>query len=449
MRFARSAATLLFALSLPGVAAPTPDPGFGSGGTIVGDPAPGGILAFSTAVEGLTIDRLGRILHFNRYDCGYSTGSIGCNNISMQRRAPDGTLDISLNGSGTLGLTILPTGYVDTVAAAIDPSDRIIIAETYFGTTLFIRRYFDNGHYDLTFGTPDSHGASATHIAGLEDIGDALDVGVQPDGRIVLVLGSHLSGAVPGERVITLVRLDAAGHPDPSFGPRGDGIWGFNVPGGIWQDDGAGIAMLSDGRFYVVSRSKRTGSSVAGVVSRHLANGSLDPTFGSGGWVIAPYTGVDVYARRLAVAADGSLLVTATLRLPTGAQARAGLLHVKSNGTIDTSFSSSGWSAVPFPGATGAVLNIARQPDGKPVVVGYTDPAKGTTGTKAIVLRHELATGNGDPGYGVNGIYQIPSPSWPASSGLDIAVDSLGRMVVSGTFGSGAGSRWFLTRLVP
>ena len=67
-----------------------------------------------------------------------------------------------------------------------------------------------------------------------------------------------------------------------------------------------------------------------------LSAGSLDSTFGAGGWVAADFAGGNDRAEAMAVLADGKILVGGTAALATG-DAFA-LVRYNPDGTLDSTF---------------------------------------------------------------------------------------------------------------
>jgi uncharacterized delta-60 repeat protein len=129
------------------------------------------------------------------------------------------------------------------------------------------------------------------------------------------------------------------------------------------------------------------------VVVRFNTDGSIDTSFGTNGTQMIPIAsgGVtfDGSANDIAVQSDGKIDVVGTATSSTAQDIVVARLN--SNGTIDTTFGTSGFRLVPFTSststplsATGNALNIG--PDGKIVAAGYVDTG-GTGGDDFAIAR--------------------------------------------------------------
>ena len=98
---------------------------------------------------------------------------------------------------------------------------------------------------------------------------------VQPDGRIVAAGGAGEIGPSPNREYAAVVRYLPDGSLDHSFG-KGDGV--VLLPR---QNPFTAVALQENGRILLASPGG------AGGVTRLLANGNLDRTFGSGGYLYA------------------------------------------------------------------------------------------------------------------------------------------------------------------
>jgi uncharacterized delta-60 repeat protein len=181
-------------------------------------------------------------------------------------------------------------------------------------------------------------------------VGFASAVLIQPwDGKIV-VAGAGSSGY----GYFSLARLNTDGSVDTSFGHKGSEVSKFSA-------DGLGFNFAA-----LYSSSDTTGNAKkiveAGVFSmvRFNANGSVDTTFGSRGQVAVALAGG---IRGVVIQpADGKIVV-----LGAGGE----LSRYNPNGTLDTTFGAGGTATVSL-SSTGAVATaLALQSDGKLVVAGY------------------------------------------------------------------------------
>lgn len=167
-----------------------------------------------------------------------------------------------------------------------------------------------------------------------------------------------------------LLSLPAAAlwRPDPTFGDGGRVRTGFE---GAGHDEPGALSTLPDGRYYVVG-----GNGEASRLSRHLADGRLDPGFGDGGAV--PIAGF--YATLVSTLADGRILVAG---IAPGATTREdfALSRYLPDGTRDSTFGQGGLRTTDFQQRTDAPQAIAVSPDGTIVLAGRAVmPAFGSSG---------------------------------------------------------------------
>jgi uncharacterized delta-60 repeat protein len=184
------------------------------------------------------------------------------------------------------------------------------------------------GSVDTSFG-----GGVQTTPIGYEDYANA--VAVQPDGKVV-VAGSSSSNA---GTFVTLVRYGRDGGLDTTFGNGGKLV----TPVGASDDAALALAVQADGRIVVVGSTEQAATGQDFLVLRYLADGSLDPSFGSGGKVITSFGDDSDRALAVAIQPDGKIVV--------GGESQSGastsgidfaLARYLPNGTLDPAFGSGG-----------------------------------------------------------------------------------------------------------
>src|SRR5215472_16863891 len=106
--------------------------------------------------------------------------------------------------------------------------------------------------------------------------------------------------------------------------------------------------------------------------SASFAQSGLDPTFGTGGRVTTDFGGTGAAARTVAVQADGKIL-TAGVAASTGV-ADFALARYNSDGTLDVSFGTGGQVTTDFAGANDQAESVSVQPDGRIVAAGAAGP---------------------------------------------------------------------------
>ncbi len=189
------------------------------------------------------------------------------------------------------------------------------------------------GRLDATFGTG---GVFTTHFT-QTNATIANGAAIQSDGKIVVV------GTTPGGDA--LARLNVNGTLDSSFGSGGIVNIDFGAFGPV-----SGIVIQTDGKIVAAAVGFLGGS-----VGRFNSDGSVDSTFGNGGFAFSKSIDAGVgNSSALALQADGKILVTGF-----------GLMgRYTSGGQLDTTFGNGGIASLNGPVATA----IGLQADGKILV---------------------------------------------------------------------------------
>src|SRR3954468_15029917 len=132
--------------------------------------------------------------------------------------------------------------------------------------------------------------------------------------------------------------VPTAGVMDPSFGTNGIVGFHLNKPN-FYYSDTRGATVQPDGKTVLVGLADSTLGHQA-IVYRLNADGSLDPTFGSGGMAINQFGANNAYFEAVALQPDGKIVATGRIR-PAG---RYTTLTARFNpdGTIDTTFGPNG-----------------------------------------------------------------------------------------------------------
>jgi uncharacterized delta-60 repeat protein len=275
---------------------------------------------------------------------GWTTGQSG-NDFALVRYRPDGTLDSTFGRNGTV-TTSLTKGNDSIVGVYLRPDGKIVAVgrSDEFNPQADhagLAQYLPDGTLDPTFGT----GGIATN-PGILPYGSAMD----PDGNVIVVGVARF--ATPWDFVVVRYRPD--GSLDPGFGTGG--VVTTDLGGA--DDFPHAVAVQPDGNIVVAGAA---GGGFA--LARYRPDGTLDPSFGTGGSVRSgPHGGG---AGELAVQPDGRIVVGGTAWLPNaGAMALARYLP---DGRLDATFGQSGIVTNPAGDTLGGVV---LQPDGKAVAAG-------------------------------------------------------------------------------
>jgi uncharacterized delta-60 repeat protein len=127
-----------------------------------------------------------------------------------------------------------------------------------------------------------------------------IELATDSTGRSLVTIASEEFGKFR----MRLVRLDEAGHVDPSL--DGDGVFAPRVRSGVvaWQPDGK-ILLTGTADFRKQSDLRKRGLRRRYYLHRYLPSGRLDPTFGIGGRVRIPGYAV----KRLFVQPNGDIVI--------------------------------------------------------------------------------------------------------------------------------------------
>jgi uncharacterized delta-60 repeat protein len=234
------------------------------------------------------------------------------------------------------------------------------------------------------------------------------DKGTANDGKI-LVVGEHDN-----------MRYNPDGSIDPTFGSGGDATLpdGYFPRAGVLQPDGK----------LVVAGYANGGNSF--FVGRFTVDGQLDPIFNGTGIVTTsfPYIG---FAHTVALEfVDGvpKIVAAGFVWISYPHDSEFALTRYNMDGSLDTSFGSGSEVLTNPSPRLDYLLGEVSQPDGKIVVVGYSDP----TGTfSQLVVARYNTDGTLDSTFGSNGlVFTQIGISDGASS---VALQSNGDIIVGGS----------------
>ncbi len=270
--------------------------------------------------------------------------------IAVAKLLPDGTLDPSFDGDGKAVIPFDPSVPDSTdvslaQAVVVQPDGKILVGGVGFSNAnngdCFVVRLNADGSLDSGFG-----------VGGRLSLGEAsseewcIDLELQDDGKVVLLVegGSVTDSAV--------VRLTATGALDETFDGDGVMPLDFgpaqSEPAALEIDASgrlvvAGFVDLPPGRGGGGSPGEKIG------VFRLLPSGALDASFGSGGWATFEIDdSVRLRPTSLGVGEGGRVVVGGIID-GLGYEAWDFLaVRFLADGTVDSSFGLGGFSTVPF-----------------------------------------------------------------------------------------------------
>ncbi|HSA59155.1 MAG TPA: hypothetical protein VLJ37_05665 [bacterium] len=322
------------------------DPDFVSGGLVVTSIGPGEDLGRDVAVL-----PDGKILVAGMTDLN------GNFDVAFVRYRADGTLDTTF-GTGGIAVAPIPSLFVFPTKMALQPDGRIIVVGgSGSPPSIFVARYHEDGTLDSSF---DGDGYAAIQPGGQLGIGNS--VVIQGDGKIVVAGNSGPSGA----QDLTVLRLNSDGSLDTGFDGDGVAIASF----GSDASYAAGLALQPDGAIVATGALELSGGSEV-VVVRFLPDGSLDPSFGTGGTVSTPVGSNGGSGAAAALQGDGKILVAGVVSKGI-LDADTILLRYLSGGALDPDFAGGGLVTADA-GNNDHATSVALASDGKILVAGQND----------------------------------------------------------------------------
>jgi uncharacterized delta-60 repeat protein len=151
---------------------------------------------------------------------------------------------------------------------------------------------------------------------------------------------------------------------DPTFGTAGKVTTTMGTSGAEIQK----IVLQPDGKLIAAGYAQNTGSAVRQfALARYRPDGSLDTTFGSSGRVFTTIPGGNATAYDAVIQPNGRIVVVGML--DTGARYSSVIVRYNSNGSLDTSFSGDGILVYNYNAdSTDHATSVLLQPDGKILV---------------------------------------------------------------------------------
>ena len=378
-----------------------PDTSFGTGGKVITPVGNSNDRAYSIAIQ-----PDGKIVA-----AGYSYSSSN-NDFAVVRYNTDGTLDTSFGGTGKV---VTPVGNSTDRAysIAIQPDGKIVAAgysSRGSNDDFALVRYNTDGTLDTSFGTS---GKVITPVGNSTDV--VTSVAIQPDGKIVAAGYSSSSSTYD----FALVRYNTDGTLDTSFGTGGKVV----TPVGNSNDEAFSVAMQADGKIVAAGYSYSSSNDDFALV-RYNTDGTLDTSFGGTGKVVTPVGNSDDEALSVAIQADGKIVAAG---YSIGSTYDFALVRYNTDGTLDTSFGTSGKVITPVGNSDDGEYSIAIQPDGKIVAAGYSY----NSSTYDFALVRYNTDGTLDTSFGTGG--KVVTPVGNSTDVVtSVAMQADGKIVATG-----------------
>ena len=337
-----------------------------------------------------------------------------------------GALDTSFSGDGKT-TTNLPGGSHFVTEMEQLSNGKLLVAGT-FSFTAGVARLNADGSLDKSFGSGDG---VATIFQG-ENIHQANDLAVQPDGKIVLVATSAPN---TNDSRVAVARFNSDGTPDSSFGPRGDGLVIGAAAGAF--DEGRAVTVLPGGKVLAVgirTTPQADGSArLTMLMDRFNADGRPDTSFSGDGVLTFTVPGtIGSGALDIAAAPDGGGdFLVAGFADASATDRNWAIVRFNADGTLERSFGAGGADGpgvvtTDF-GGFDVPFTLAVAPDGKFAAGGsridYFNDGE---------LARYNADGSPDRSFGGDGKFHVGNGFRLPTRVDDIALLPDGAMVVVG-----------------
>ncbi len=397
------------------------DPTFGTGG-IVTTP----IGAGTDEARTMVIDRFGRFVVAGRSFNGANW------DFALARYNANGSLDNSFGSGGTL-TTPIGTGDDDIFQVVVDGSDRIVVG----GRTVVsghydfaLARFNDDGSLDSSFG---SGGKVITAVTGGSNLIN--EIALDNSGHIVAAGQSHNGTKFE----FTVARYESNGSLDLSFGTGGVAITDIGV-----RDNGANSVAIDGSGRIVLGGWNYDGDWADFALARYLPNGSLDPSFGSGGKVTTPIGAGTDSIQNQSLAIDSNGRIVASGYALSGSGWDFGLARYSPDGQLDPSFGSFGTVTTAIGPGNDLAESLVLDEAGRMLVGGSSVSG----GRQNFALARYEADGSLDASFGSNGRVSLAVGAGDAGIGC-LALDGDGRIVAVGSTSNGTDFDFTVARFVP
>ena len=359
-----------------------------------------------TSYSGTGRNRIARLNADGSLDTGFDPGTGASSTVLTTVVQADGKIIIgglftSYNGTGRNRIArlnvdgTLDTGFDpgtgagnDVQSIALQADGKIFIGGTfssYNGTARGkVARLNSDGSLDIGYD-------SATGVDNM-----VLSSALQADGKIIIGgLFTSYNGA--GQR--SVARLNADGSLDTGFNP------GTGANGTVET-----ITAQADGKVIIGGTFSRYNGTRRNCIARLNADGSLDTGFDPG-------TGTNGTILSSTMQADGKIIIGGTFTTYNGI-GRNRIARLNADGSLDSSFD-------PGTGASGDVMTISVQVDGKVIIGGWFTGYNGTVSGRLARLNTDGSVDAGfNPGTGADGMVG------------SIAVQGDGKIIIGGQFTS-------------
>jgi uncharacterized delta-60 repeat protein len=331
-----------------------------------------GTLASSNSAAAIALQPDGKIVALGSFDKNDCEGCVR-KDVGLVRYNGDGSVDKTFGANGVVTLDFLDNSWDEAVDVVVQPDGKIILGGYYYesgGQTryLVLVRLDPDGSVDETFGV----GGTATRSFP-QGTPTLASLALQPGGKIIA------AGTLrrPENSDFLLMRYLVDGTPDNDFGSGGVVLTDFGA-----SYEGAEAVAVAGNDWIIAAGSTSsytvgmTNTKVNFALARYTMAGVLDPSFGVGGKMVSDYQGQDNTVAAMTLDAQGRILVAGS----TGAYSQElqdnvtdfALARYTRDGLLDLSFGTAGWRVTDFGEINESATSLVATGDGKITSVGYT-----------------------------------------------------------------------------
>jgi len=270
--------------------------------------------------------------------------------------------------------------------------------------------------------------------------GSYFNVQTQQSDQKIVVAGDENPNNNNTDTRLAIARYDSLGNSDNSFGSGGPSIpplSGVSAPAlGPGQESGIALVLQPDGKAVVSGENAARGVG-SFAVARFGTSGTLDSSFGSGGWTSLAAGPVGYYnpAQAIGLQSTGKIVVAgvdmwANNNVPTNWAEMArftarGALDSGSGGFGPVSHGKApGYFFTTFGVAGAGFRDLVVQPDDTVAAVGFS--------SSGLIVARYTANGTLDSTFNGTGYYSFLPSGITNAIGTGVAPQSDGKLVVSG-----------------
>jgi len=355
--------------------------------------------------------------------------------FALVRFTTEGNLDSTFGNSNGIVLTDISASSTDYGSSIEILNDGKIL---FAGTTnngsnndIALIQFTTLGEIDTTFGI---NGKVITDI-GTNTSDNATSIQIKNDGKI-LVAGYTNSF----NSDFLLVQYLASGTLDTGFGFNGKVISDLGTSS---KDMVYDFTLQSDEKIMLIGSSDMIGSSDFALI-RYDAQGLPDTSFGVNARVMTDIgTGSADTLSSIKLQTDGKIILGGYSNTNINGNYDFALMRYNTSGSIDTTFGSNGKITTDLnSNSSDYITNLEIQNDGKIVAAGYST----MTNTSHVSLVRYLDTGVLDASFGVNGKINTEINSQSIDKVNAMIIQPNGKILITGSTRIGLNSDFILIR---